>query len=104
MHGMLYVDACGEAVSPLYTWQDGRGNLPLGDGRSSAEQLKDAGCGAAAGGYGLTTHYYLMKNDQLPANAAKMTTISDYIAMRLTERRTPVLGADMAASWGCFDL
>ena len=35
MHGMLYVDACGEAVSPLYTWQDGRGNLPLGDGRSS---------------------------------------------------------------------
>ena len=29
MHGMLYVDAEGKAVSPLYTWQDGKGNIPL---------------------------------------------------------------------------
>ena len=26
MHGILYVDAMGNAVSPLYTWQDQRGN------------------------------------------------------------------------------
>ena len=28
MHGILYVDADGNAVSPLYTWQDARGSLP----------------------------------------------------------------------------
>ena len=34
-----------------------------------------------------------------------MVTISDYLAMKLTGSKTrPVLGADMAASWGCFDL
>ena len=26
MHGILYVDADGNAVSPLYTWQDARGS------------------------------------------------------------------------------
>ena len=33
-----------------------------------------------------------------------MTTISDYIAMRLCGNTVPVIGLDMAASWGCFDL
>ncbi len=28
MHGILYLNNCGNAVSPLYTWQDGRGDLP----------------------------------------------------------------------------
>ena len=104
MHGMLYVDARGEAVSPLYTWQDGRGNLPMAGGCSYARYLRDSGAGAAASGYGLTTHFYLSRNGQVPAGAAHMTTISDYLAMKLTGSAEPVLGADMAASWGCFDL
>ena len=29
MHGILYVDADGNAVSPLYTWQDARGSLDV---------------------------------------------------------------------------
>lgn len=102
MHGMLYVDGEGHAVSPLYTWQDGRGNLPMADGRTYAQALKPYG--AAASGYGLTTHYYMKVNNLVPENAAAMTTISDYLAMRLTGGKAPVLGADMAASWGCFDL
>ena len=28
MHGIVYLDKDGNPVSPLYTWQDGRGNLP----------------------------------------------------------------------------
>lgn len=32
MHGILYVDVSGRAVSPLYTWQDGRGERPTTDG------------------------------------------------------------------------
>ena len=29
MHGVLYVDKDGKAVTPLYTWQDGSGNCLL---------------------------------------------------------------------------
>ena len=32
MHGMLYVDANGCAVSPLTTWEDERGNQPYREG------------------------------------------------------------------------
>lgn len=39
MHGMLYVDASGMAVSPLYTWQDGSGEIPMEDGRTCVEIL-----------------------------------------------------------------
>jgi len=103
MHGILYVDERGEAVSPLYTWQDGRGNLDMGSGTSYAAYLRENGLSAAAG-YGLTTHFYLLKNNGLPEKAKKVSTISDYIAMKFAGNSEPVLGADMAASWGCFDL
>ncbi|MDD6618540.1 MAG: FGGY family carbohydrate kinase [Clostridiales bacterium] len=103
MHGMLYVDAEGNAVSPLYTWQDGSGNEALDEGLTYAEALKKV-TGSAASGYGLTTHFYLQKNGKIPAKAAKMVTISDYIAMKLCRLKTPVIARDMAASWGCFDL
>ena len=83
MHGMLYVDASGKAVSPLYTWQDGSGEIPLENGKTCAELLQ--GVGAAASGYGVVTHFYLQKKDQIPKDAVRMTTISDYIAMRLCE-------------------
>lgn len=102
MHGMLYVDASGRAVSPLYTWQDGCGEILLEDGKSSVQLLKKVG--AAAAGYGIATHFYLQKKGQVPEKAVKMTTISDYIAMRLCGNSCPVIGLDMAASWGCFDL
>ena len=103
MHGMLYVNAAGEAVSPLYTWQDGSGNELLEDGRSSAETLKEA-TGSAAAGYGITTHYYLIKKGLVPRTAVKMVTISDYIAMKLCGEKNPSIAKDMAASWGCYDL
>ena len=102
MHGMLYVDASGKAVSPLYTWQDGSGEIPLENGKTCAELLQ--GVGAAASGYGVVTHFYLQKKDQIPKDAVRMTTISDYVAMRLCGNTVPVIGLDMAASWGCFDL
>ena len=41
MHGVLYVDAQGRAVSPLYTWQDGRGEQPF-EGGTYASALSDA--------------------------------------------------------------
>lgn len=103
MHGMLYVDEEGNAVSPLYTWQDGSGDKLLDGRRSSVQILKEA-AGAVSAGYGLATHYYLQKKGRIPRDAKKMTTISDYIGMKLCGRTEPVIGMDMAASWGCFDL
>lgn len=103
MHGMLYVDAEGNAVSPAYIWQDGCGNEPMEDGVTYAEYMKKAG-GAAASGYGLISHFYLQKNGMIPETAVKMSTISDYIGMKLCGRKDPVIAVDMAASWGCFDL
>lgn len=81
---------------------DGIGEIPLENGKTCAELLQ--GVGAAASGYGVVTHFYLQKKDQIPKDAVRMTTISDYIAMRLCENTVPVIGLDMAASWGRFDL
>lgn len=103
MHGMLYVDGTGKAVSPLYTWQDRSGDQVWKDGLTYAQFLK-ARAGDAASGYGLTTHYYLQQTGRIPETAVRMTTISDYMVMKLTGNREPALAADMAASWGCFDL
>ncbi|MDC7291839.1 FGGY family carbohydrate kinase [Blautia schinkii] len=103
MHGMLYVDEKGAAVSPLYTWQDGSGNELLEAGVTYADYLRRS-TGASATGYGLITHFYLQKNDMIPERAAKMCTISDYIAMKLCGLSEPQIARDMAASWGCFDI
>lgn len=103
MHGMLYVDSEGNAVSPLYIWQDACGNFKMKDGRSYAEKLRETG-GAASTGFGLTSHYYLQMNQMIPEMAVKMVTICDYVGMKLCGRKTPVIAKDMAASWGCFDL
>lgn len=103
MHGMLYVTADGEAASPCYIWQDGCGDLMMECGETYASYLRKTG-GAAAAGFGLTTHFYLQKNGMIPQNAVKMVTICDYVGMRLCESNRAIIAKDMAASWGCFDL
>ena len=50
MHGMLYVDETGKAVSPLYTWQDRGGDQIWKDGLTYAQFLKTS-AGDAASGY-----------------------------------------------------
>ena len=39
MHGIVYVDAAGQLLSPLYTWQDETGAQPGPDGKSTAARL-----------------------------------------------------------------
>ena len=96
MHGILYVNSKGESVSPLYTWQDASGDdmLPV---------LREHGLRVSSG-YGTATHLHLQRAGKIPGNAAKISTISDYIAMALCGKSEPVLSADMAAGWGGFDL
>lgn len=104
MHGIVYVDHSGQAVSPLYTWQDNRGNLVLHGNTTYAEFLTDSTGHNLASGYGLVTHFYNSKNALIPANAAKLCTIMDYAVMKLTGRKTPLTDATNAASLGFFNV
>ncbi len=98
MHGILYTDKDGEAVSPLYIWQDERGNLPYRDGKTYAEYLN------SFAGYGLVTDFYNRENGLVPDNAEYCCTIGDYIAMKLCGTKVPLMHITNAASFGCFDI
>lgn len=104
MHGILYVDEEGRAASPLYSWQDGRGGLVFREGKTYSEYLTRITGYQMATGYGLTTHYYNLKNGLVPEGKVKLCTIGDYISMRLSEGKTPIMHKSMAASLGMFDL
>jgi len=104
MHGMLYVDKNGDAVSPLYFWQDGRGNLPFRDNQTYAEYLSAKTGYTLATGYGLVSHFYNQENALVPAEAVKLCTIMDYAGMKMTGRETPLIDYSNGASLGFFDL
>ena len=111
MHGIVYLNAAGEPVSPLYTWQDGRGDQLGPQGETYTATLSRITGYAVAAGYGLVTHYYNLKNGLVPADAVVFSTIHDYIAMLLAGLTRPVTEASDAASFGlfhvekgCFDL
>ena len=103
MHGILYVDRNGKAASPLFTWQDGRGNRRMAEGTTYAEHLTAAGGYQSATGYGLVTHFYNSRNNLVPRDACKICTIMDYAAMQLTRRRTPLTDYSNGASLGFFN-
>ena len=98
MHGILYVDRSGRAVSPLFTWQDGRGAMKDTDGESFAAKAH------AYAGYGYATHLYNTAHGLVPDDAEKLCSIGDYLAMRLCEVPSPLTHITNAASFGAFDL
>ncbi|MEG0513710.1 MAG: FGGY family carbohydrate kinase [Clostridia bacterium] len=104
MHGILYVDAAGYAVSPLITWQDQRGKLSHRDGQSYAELLSMQTGYSMSTGYGMTSHFYNQQNNMVPKSASKLCTIQDYIGMRLAHCTAPVMHASNAASIGLFNI
>lgn len=97
MHGIVYTDADGNAVSPLYTWQDGRGNEPY-KGTTYAEYL------GSHSGYGNVTDFYNRENGLVPQNAVSYCTIHDYFVMKLCGLKKAVIHVSDAASFGLFDL
>ena len=103
MHGILYVDADGNAVSPLYTWQDARGSLPHSKTESWVQYLTHVTGYLAAAGYGLVTHAYNLAAGLVPPAAVTCCTIGDYLAMRLCGLAAPRMDDSNAASIGFFD-
>jgi len=104
MHGVLYLDAGGQPVSPLYTWQDESGNAAMPSGGTYVEALAArTGC-AVASGFGCATLFVHAQKGEIPPWAAQICTIHDYAAIRLCGLTEPVMHASDAASFGLFDL
>ena len=102
MHGIVYLDEAGDPVSPLYIWQDGRGDLPCGD-TTWAGRLSQITGYEVATGYGMVTHYYNLNHGLVHENAAVFCTIHDYLAMKLAGLTRPLTEPTDAASLGLFD-
>ncbi len=106
MHGVLYTDAGGRAVSPLMTWLDNRAGQPHPAGGTWAGALSAAAGRPIAAGYGAATHFYNRHHGLVPPQAAYLCTIMDYVTLQLTQGpagRRPVTDATIAASVGLAD-
>lgn len=98
MHGVVCLDKAGNAVSPLYTWQSQLA------GRAVCDEIRrKTGC-VVYPGYGHATLYALAQSGRLPDRAAQYCTIMDYVVMRLTGRKTPLIHSTNAASLGLYGL
>lgn len=104
MHGILYLDNCGNAVSPLYFWQDESGNRPFNEYQSYAEHLTGLTGHKMATGFGGTTLFCHTHNNTIPDGASKICTIHDYVAMKLCGNTEPLMHTSDAASLGLFNL
>lgn len=104
MHGIIYLDKEGRAVSPLYNWQDGRGERKTENGKTYCEQIYGITGKRAYTGYGFATLYYNKINGTEPENAFTFCTAADYLALKLTGEKFPIVHPTNAASFGLFDL
>lgn len=98
MHGIVYCDERGNAVSSLATWQDGRADSAL------CAEIHGLTGHKVAAGYGLATHYYNQKHGIVPKGASSVCTVMDYAAMKLCGLSRPVMHTTNAHSFGFFDL
>ena len=103
MHGIVYVDKEGNCVSPLYTWQDARGNICDGNQIPLTEEIRERCKIHAASGYGLVTHIYNIRHNLVPDSALSFCTIMDYFGIYLTGHKKPLVHVSNAAGFGFFD-
>lgn len=116
MHGAVYLDDAGRPVSPLFTWLDGRGNLPIApssdDGRKDPEQVLPSYAAhlsrltnsPLSSGFALVTHFVLQSTDNVPPSARTMVTAGDFVAMALTGRARPLMDPSQAHGFGAYDI
>lgn len=103
MHGILYADASGKAVSPLYTWQDTRLLSSAESGKTYAEEITEKTGYHISAGYGLGTHYVLMSENRIPETARKLCTVMDYVGARLASAVPQYIHPTNASSLGFYD-
>ena len=104
MHGIVYIDKNGNAVSNLITWQDKRADENLANGYSYCDKIFEITGKKVYTGFGMATHYYNCINNMVPPTARSFCSIMDYLVMKLTDTTDPVLHSSVAASFGLFDI
>lgn len=103
MHGIVCLGENGEILSPLYTWQNEFGlRRPVGKATVCEEVAALTG-ETIPTGYGIVTYCALRRLGMLPFGTAKIVTIMDLLASRLTGNR-PMIHPTNAAAWGAYDL
>ena len=80
-----------DSISPLYTWQDGRGAQPEFDGKSIVQEVYEKTGLTVSTGFGLVTHLYHCRKGIVPEGAVTFCSIGDYLGMKLTGRKTPLV-------------
>ncbi len=103
MHGVIYLDSLGTPLSPLYTWQDASADEECESGTTYAEKLSKITGYKMASGFGCSTYFVHAQKGCVPEGTAKICTVHDYVAMKLTGRNAPVMHTSDAASFGLFD-
>lgn len=104
MHGIVYVDESGKAVSPLYTWQDGRGNRKFDKDTTYCQEIFKRTNYTVFSGYGFSTLFYNTLHDIQPETAKTFCSIMDYVIMVLAGNLTPFIHTTNAASFGLYDI
>lgn len=105
MHGILYVDETGNAVSPLYTWQHHEAaTISTLTQMPYYRELENKLGRNCPPGYGLATHYTLQCKNRIPATARKMCSIGDYVGMKLCGNKIPFSDITLAESYGAVFL
>lgn len=104
MHGIVYINEAGEAVSNLINWQDKRADQLLPTGIGACAQIKQLTDTVIYTGYGNATHYYNLQKGLMPAEAVGFCSIMDFFGMQICGLRRPLVHTSVAASFGLFDV
>jgi sedoheptulokinase len=105
VHGILYTDGAGKALSPLYTWLDRHGAGPLDKygGKTPQELFAEKTGYTVPVGYGLLTHYANKLDGRVPPGAARLTGINEFVAGTLVGKPLEKTDASILAGYGVFD-
>lgn len=104
VHGILYADEAGRAVSPLMTWLDRRGTAPLdASGATAQSRLAERTGVTLPSGYGLLSHYANRLMGRVPAEARRILGITEYVTGALTGAPPTATDASCLHPFGAFD-
>lgn len=104
MHGIVYLDGDGKAVSNLINWQDKRADIMLDNGKTTCQAILEITGEHISTGYGIATHYYNILNKQVPNGAVGFCSIMDYFAMQICGLKKATSHTSVCASLGLFDI
>ncbi|MBE6674520.1 MAG: MerR family transcriptional regulator [Ruminococcaceae bacterium] len=104
MHGIVYIDNNGMAVSNLINWQDKRADRVLENGKTACQAIYDITGEGISTGYGIATHYYNMLNGKVPEGAVSFCSIMDYFGMKICGNKKAVIHVSVGASLGLFNV